>query len=188
MAVRSPPQAGHSGMIAPGEQGRCGRCCRSNGELRRVSRWEPRSVPQDLDDSRLRARRKRPRSAVGLPPTVDPSIPCFEGFRHVSADVAKFANRDFLQSLPVFVQALVDLDRRLLHQGMGILAAAHQDKVRSPGQAGMAVFMVEGHPQKRGRPAFPVRGSHGAISPVGSRWPAGGTRRQRGGPPPGYRP
>jgi hypothetical protein len=52
-----------------------------------------------------------------------------DGFDHVVADAAQLADGDVFQSLTAFVELLVDLDGRLLHDGVGFLASAHEDKV-----------------------------------------------------------
>ena len=58
-------------------------------------------------------------------------------------DIAKFAMRDVFETFASVGQALVHLDRRLLHDGMAFLGSAEEQEVVAPGDPLMAVFGVE---------------------------------------------
>ena len=70
---------------------------------------------------------------------------------HILADVAKFRHRGVLKPLALPVEMLVDLNRRFLHYGMGFLGTADEDKIIATSQPSMAIVVVEGDAQKRGR-------------------------------------
>ena len=59
------------------------------------------------------------------------------------ADVAKLGNRGLFEPFPTAGEMFVDLDRGLLHDRVGLLAAADEDEVVAPSQARMTVVIVK---------------------------------------------
>jgi len=79
-------------------------------------------------------------STAGLPPFPD-------RLGHFPADRAELADWNVLQAPPSLIQSLVDLDGGLLHEGVGVLAAAKEDEVSAPRKASVPVVAVEGQTQ-----------------------------------------
>ena len=82
-------------------------------------------------------------------------------FPHFPADIAKFLQRGVLKPFALPVKMLVDLHGRLLHHGVGFLGTADKDEIIAARQPGMAVIVIEGNAEERGRSGGGLGGFHG---------------------------
>ena len=85
-------------------------------------------------------------------------------FDHIAANAAKLSDGHVLKAFASLIELFVDLDGRLLHDGMGFLAPAHKNEVLAAGQSSFPVVVVKGHSQQGGRFANFVGCSHGCLS------------------------
>jgi hypothetical protein len=70
-----------------------------------------------------------------------------DGLGHIPANRAELADRNIFQSPSPPIQTLVDLDRGLLHEGVGVLAAAKEDEIGATRQTRVAIVAIEGQTQ-----------------------------------------
>ncbi len=76
------------------------------------------------------------------------------------ADVAELFDRGLLKPLALPVEMLVDLQGRLLHDGVGFLRTADEDEIVAARQTSMSVVVVEGDAQQCGRSGSGLGGFH----------------------------
>ena len=69
---------------------------------------------------------------------------------YLAADIPQLADGDVFETFAAVIKLFVDLDGRLLHDGVRVVRSSAEDVVLPAGQPGVAVVMVKGQPQQGG--------------------------------------